>query len=373
MLKARNGMWHVALTTAAGKRIRASTGVPVGADKSLAWKEHDRIEARGDQAAVITPAAVHPMRVEFDKAMKHRSEWRTSTSQATIECNYRFTEAHFGAQRCLTTITAGDIEAWKQVMLTADLAPSSINQRLSLLCVLCESAGLPKPTVKRERVRKGRIRILSMTEEQAVLNWFTQSATVTHDKRGLPRTEMQARDAMMVDLVAVLIDTGFRLGEMLRVGPDEVSFERNTVAAWETKGGRPRVIPMTPRVASIMARRLASGARHAFPELSVYAADDCWQRMRSALGMDAEREFVIHALRHTCCSRMVAAGADAFRVQKWMGHANIATTQQYVTLDTNDLLGLAALLTCANPCANSVPIVTYKRPPDDLESPMVGI
>ena len=37
-----------------------------------------------------------------------------------------------------------------------------------------------------------------------------------------------------------------------------------------------------------------------------------------------------HILRHTCATRLLAAGVDIYSVSKHLGHANIATTQRYL-------------------------------------------
>lgn len=44
-----------------------------------------------------------------------------------------------------------------------------------------------------------------------------------------------------------------------------------------------------------------------------------------------------HALRHHYATRLIRAGANVFAVQKLLGHATVATTQQYVTMDLTDL------------------------------------
>ena len=79
---------------------------------------------------------------------------------------------------------------------------------------------------------------------------------------------------------------------------------------------------------------------------SVSHIEHQWSKMRKGLGISSadDPEFVIHALRHTCASRLAASGQDAFRIQKWMGHKTIITTQKYVTLFADDLRPLADAL-----------------------------
>ena len=51
--------------------------------------------------------------------------------------------------------------------------------------------------------------------------------------------------------------------------------------------------------------------------------------MRAAIGLEDDEQFVIHTLRHTCCTRLVSAGVDLRSVQEWMGHSSIDMTQRY--------------------------------------------
>jgi len=48
--------------------------------------------------------------------------------------------------------------------------------------------------------------------------------------------------------------------------------------------------------------------------------------------------FTPHSLRHTCCTNLIAAGVNIFKVQKLMGHKHIATTQKYTHLSDQQLL-----------------------------------
>jgi len=101
---------------------------------------------------------------------------------------------------------------------------------------------------------------------------------------------------------------------------------------------------MTARVREIMERRIHR--EKPFGMFSVNLADQYWKEVRRGIGIDPkdDPEFVLHALRHTCASRLAASGMDAFRIQKWMGHKTIQTTMIYVTLFSADLNGLAEAL-----------------------------
>jgi len=53
--------------------------------------------------------------------------------------------------------------------------------------------------------------------------------------------------------------------------------------------------------------------------------------IRDALNMD--QDCVLHSTRHTFCTNLGKAGADAFTIQKLAGHSSITISQQYVHSD----------------------------------------
>lgn len=51
-------------------------------------------------------------------------------------------------------------------------------------------------------------------------------------------------------------------------------------------------------------------------------------KVRRALCLPAE--FVLHSLRHTFCTRLGEAGAEAFLIQKLAGHHSVTVSERYV-------------------------------------------
>ena len=66
-----------------------------------------------------------------------------------------------------------------------------------------------------------------------------------------------------------------------------------------------------------------------FNSVTINGFYDTWQRMRHANGKLNDPQFVIHALRHTCATKLMAEGVDIVTVQHWLGHADIKTTMKY--------------------------------------------
>jgi integrase len=160
-------------------------------------------------------------------------------------------------------------------------------------------------------------------------------------------------DSFSVHLFDVALGTALRLGELraLRFGdidPDrrllriERSYSMRELRRPKTEAGV-RSVPLFPSVDSAL-RALASRAvergRYA-PEELVFATARgtplhasnfnrrTWQPALHHAGVAAEG-YRFHDLRHTCVSRLVAAGADIKLVQAVAGHANpLITLKRY--------------------------------------------
>lgn len=190
------------------------------------------------------------------------------------------------------------------------LKPGSVNRFLATLKTLLRFKRQPCDHIKLRKESKGRIRVIDKVEEATAVNL-------------LRNTQHSARRWFyydVADLVEVLVDTGMRLSEALTLSYEDINFNSNLIHIWINKGGRPRSVPMTKRVASILKRRLEGKVTIPF-NLTTYQSDKAWAWAREEMGLKHDTEFIIHALRHTCASRLVNAGVDLYVVKEWLGHS----------------------------------------------------
>jgi integrase len=161
----------------------------------------------------------------------------------------------------------------------------------------------------------GRIRFLSDTEEQQCLNWF----------------ERTGRDEF-ADLFMFYVDTGFRKSEAFNLKWEDIDLSTGRITVWVSKTDQPRTVKMTGRVKSIL-RKLhlshSAAQRTIFGHLSERRFYRVFIEMRNAIGVGDDRQFVVHMLRHTCCTRLLGAGVDIRSVMQWMGHSSLEMTQRY--------------------------------------------
>lgn len=141
--------------------------------------------------------------------------------------------------------------------------------------------------------------------------------------------------------------TGLRLGELRALRWRDVDLMSQFVHVERSycnrshleklpKSGKVRSVPLAPELQRVLARLRDvtgydgdedlvfpswDGTHIAYPELCVIF-------MRAQQAADL-RQLKFHELRHTFGKRCVAGGMDIRKVQEWMGHANIATTEIY--------------------------------------------
>jgi integrase len=142
------------------------------------------------------------------------------------------------------------------------------------------------------------------------------------------------------DVALLMLDTGLRMGEALKLECSDVRLEPAvgakhgyvTVRARNSKNSRSRNIPITASVAKVLKQRL-SLERLVFHRGGGAPVSQTWlneqhRTIRDLLNLPAE--FVPHSLRHTFGTRLGEAGADAFTIMKLMGHSTITVSQRYV-------------------------------------------
>lgn len=133
--------------------------------------------------------------------------------------------------------------------------------------------------------------------------------------------------------VRLLVLTGCRLGEIMRLKWDYVDFEGRALRLPDSKTGAKTVHLGQPAV-----EILKSIARvednpwiitGTLPGAPLYDLQPFWQRVRARAGLKDVR---IHDLRHTFASTAVAAGQGLPMIGKLLGHTQVQTTARYAHL-----------------------------------------
>jgi integrase len=148
--------------------------------------------------------------------------------------------------------------------------------------------------------------------------------------------------------------TGLRQGELLALRWRDVDWtagkihvRRNYVRGhWVTPKSRrgSRSVPLADQVADELRRHFERSAYRADDDLvfahpqkgTVLDHSDLGRRFKKALSAAGGRPIRFHDLRHTFGTRMAAEGAAPRKLQEWMGHADLKTTQIYTDYEPSD-------------------------------------
>ena len=204
------------------------------------------------------------------------------------------------------------------------ISVATINRYLATLKTVLKHHRLQADFIKLRKEKNGRIRVLSKEEEVRAVELL----------RGADGKKSYYADA--ADMVMVLVDTGMRLSELLNLKCEDINLAANLITIWINKSDRPRSIPMTNRVRTIMVVRQHASSTKPF-SISIDQAERAWKWVRAEMGLDGEAQFCWHMLRHTCASRLVNAGVDLYVVKEWLGHSSIQITERYAHLNPSKL------------------------------------
>jgi len=212
---------------------------------------------------------------------------------------------------------------------------ASINRVLAHLRTLFRMAKLEwkvldrLPYIKLKKEKTHRLRVLTKTEENTLIQTLRE---IGNDPRSFGND--------IADLVMVLIDTGMRVGEALQlVFLEHIDLEQDVIQLFPemTKSGEPRNIPMTKRVRQILTDRSKKYRKGRLFPFKNYYISKVFRKARKRMGLETDKEFVPHALRHACASRMVRKGVDLYVVKDILGHSSITVTERYAHLNVERL------------------------------------
>lgn len=153
---------------------------------------------------------------------------------------------------------------------------------------------------------------------------------------------MKARDQA---LFALMYGAGLRLAEALSLKRSDLPL--GEAMAITGKGGKTRIVPILPLVASAVAdyaeacpfkgdaaAPLFVGARGG--ALNPGVVQRQMRRVRALLGLPETA--TPHALRHSFATHLLGAGGDLRTIQELLGHASLSTTQRYTAVDEASLM-----------------------------------
>ena len=253
-------------------------------------------------------------------------------------------------KRCIGSITEDDIDAFLQKLRALGRAASTRNQYLQLFKGL-SAWGLRKGYLSRP--------------------WFGPLSDLKREKLARRRPRLDAEEearllavapARLCRLIIAALETGCRQGELLGLQRVDVNHERREirVRAANAKDDEDRYIPITGRLQAVLTMTTHDPAGRPFgPEAYVFG-DELGQAIKSpkrawqtavlkahghrpewvkgkqrlapvSQHAYAEIDLHFHDLRHEAGSRWLEGGMPLHHVKELLGHADISTTDIYLS------------------------------------------
>ena len=233
----------------------------------------------------------------------------------------------------LNSITPTDLEGAQRDLLAQGLAPQTVLHYLKflrhMLNKMVRDGKLernPFTSVVLPKVSKGRLRYLSLEEEQRLLE-------------GIGPT--------YVPWVRLAIQTGLRLGEQIRMQWNDVDLEQGLVTLPQTKAGEVQYVPLNTEAQSILRtlqiRYMDQGGWGLWVFPSENRATHLDQRnFYARVFVPAVKKAGLegvtwHTLRHTFASRLAMSGQNEGTIAAPLRHSTTALVKRYAHLSPSHL------------------------------------
>ncbi len=158
------------------------------------------------------------------------------------------------------------------------------------------------------------------------------------------RSPMELRDRAILE---ILYATGMRVGELVRLRPDDVDTETRLVRIVEGKGRKDRNVPLTTAAAQATSRYLARGRPAlARREPWLFLGRRGGRLHRAQVGdivkawaktARVKKPVSCHTFRHSTATHLLRGGADIRQIQALLGHGSLSTTERYTHVEVSDL------------------------------------
>jgi integrase len=295
----------------------------------------EAIEARRQMLELlVTRTSGQPSGITISEArsLSLRIRWagkafeRTAAIYSQAACDW------FGPMAQMGSINAPMVDEWRQALLAKGNRPATVNAKCSCLRAMFADAVLHGhlasiPALPRQLTKRNtKDRVFSDEEVAAFCQRFTAA--------GHPAA---------ADLLVFLLESCCRWGEAERLRGADVDLDRARVTFWETKSGRARSVPLTRRAIDALAPHLPAVPTHRVWPYAYHQFSWLFSSAKEHLNID-DPALTIHTTRHTCASRLAAAGIPLHQLMAFGGWTSLQSVQRYLHLHTDALASCVAAL-----------------------------
>jgi integrase len=341
----------------------------------------DEIETHGEQSLDSSRMTFAEFAENYEKTYLKEAKYVDNRkvsglrSVKSAKSQIKPIKQHFG-KKLLRSINTSDAEKYKAKRLetptnrnldengkpAGQRTITSVNRELALLrrmfnVAISEGWYTKKNPVKSANTlisvadEKKRERILTKTEERALLAACTEPREVTYTRkwRGKEQQLTMTDDAEsrkhLKPILICALDTGMRRGEILKLRWHDIDFDNRLilVQAHNTKTMKERSISMTNRLFNELQSLFEKSTKDANKPVFGFSSNvkRSFDTVRRAAGIDNLR---FHDLRHTAATRLIAKHVPLSEVSNILGHTNPNTTYRYVNADVETARRASAAL-----------------------------
>ena len=148
------------------------------------------------------------------------------------------------------------------------------------------------------------------------------------------------RNRAMLELIYA---AGLRVSEAMTLDVIDIDV-RNRLVRVTGKGSKERIVPFGPPAADALSAWLNMIAAEGPLFLNRFgnrlSTRSAWKIVRDSGANNGITGLHPHALRHTCATHLLGAGADLRTIQEQLGHSSLSTTQRYTHVDAAHLMAV---------------------------------
>lgn len=135
------------------------------------------------------------------------------------------------------------------------------------------------------------------------------------------------------DVILILIYTGMRINELLKLPKENVNLEENIIIGGsKTEAGKNRVIPIHPKIIPLIIKRMENKTEYLIPnrrKSNYYEYNNFRTKEFMAIMKQLGMEHTIHDTRHTFATMISDVSDNESAITGIIGHTNINMTKRY--------------------------------------------